>query len=71
MIERKIRVGMVLDFPLPNFANYQDSETFLQPVPTIYCHIWRHGGDKNRTRGLGDGYLDDRLLRRQAHRFSG
>ena len=68
MIERKIREGMILNFPLPTFQAYQDSGSFLQPVPMIYCHVWRRGSTEKRTRGVGNGALNDTMLRRQAHR---
>lgn len=62
MIERKIRPGMMLDFPLPSFAAYVNDRDVLQPVPTLHCHIWREGMF-SPSRGLGSGQLH-----RQGHR---
>ncbi|WP_310497924.1 hypothetical protein [Sandarakinorhabdus sp.] len=62
MIERKIRTGMMLDFPMPTFGAYADTGNFLQPVPTIRCHVWREG-TFSTTRGVGGG-----MLHRQGHR---
>jgi hypothetical protein len=62
MIERKIRTGMMLDFPLPRFQAYVDTGTFLQPVPTLRCHVWREGTFA-KSRGVGEG-----MLHRQGHR---
>ncbi|WP_156256610.1 hypothetical protein [Sandarakinorhabdus oryzae] len=62
MIERKIRAGMMLDFPLPTYNSYANDVDILQPVPTLYCHVWREGGFST-SRGVTAGQLY-----RQGHR---
>lgn len=54
MIERKIRVGMMLNFPLPTFAGYVATGNYLQPVPSLFCHVWRTGFFSD-TRGVTTG----------------
>lgn len=61
MIERKIRTGMMLDFPMPVYSGYGNADV-LQPVPQLYCHVWREG-HFNASRGVSSGQLY-----RQGHR---